>query len=319
MRRLVALVFLLVTLGLAGCAQETPSPSPEPTAAPPASPTPTTAAALDSPLSSPLATPTVAATPAPTTTPAPTSAPTAIPSPTLTPSPSPTATPLPTPAAGEPLPFFLGSQFNANGHLTAGAVTAFDGQQVYLLASLGRSVYALTGRGKVLWEARTSGPVYALAVLDGGRVAAGDDAGDVTLLDSQGQRLWRRNLGTRVTALHPYQDGVLAGGWDEQLTFLDGDGEIRWQFAVHGPVADITMYRGLIVVGTLDGWTYGVLSAGFEAWHSDLQSAVTRMEGVEGLGVLLSTQAGRLLVVDSLNTIQWQWPSGAGAGSSWAV
>jgi len=315
-RRLVILVFLLAALGLAGCAQETPSPGPGPTTAPLASPTPTTAAALDSPLSSPLATPTVVATPTSTAAPASTSTPTMMPSSTFTPSPTLTPTPLPIPAAGEPLPFFLDSSFNANGHLSTGTVTELNGQPVYLLASLGRSVYALDRRAKVLWEAKTRGPVYALAVLDGERIAAGDDAGDVTLFDSRGKRLWRTTLGTRVTALYPYQDGVLVGGWDEKLTFLDGDGQIRWQFAVHGPVSGITTLPGLIVVATLDGWTYGVLSGGFEAWHSDLQSTVTGLEGVEGVGVLLSTQAGRLLAVNSLGTILWQWPSGAGADGS---
>jgi poly-gamma-glutamate capsule biosynthesis protein CapA/YwtB (metallophosphatase superfamily) len=309
-RRLVAFVLLVATLSLVGCVQGTPSPAPKPTTAPPASLTPTTTAA---PALLP-ATPTP--TPTPSATPTPTSTPTTLPSPTLTPSPSPTPTPLPVSAAGEPLPFFLGSQFNANGHLTAGIVTEWNGQTVYLLASLGRSVYALDGRGKVQWQAKTRGPVYALAVLDGERIAAGDDAGDVTLLDSRGKRLWRTPLGSRVTALHPYQDGLLAGGWDERLTFLDGDGEIRWQFPVHGPVSDITTLQDRIVVATLDGWIYGLLAAGLEAWHSNLQSAVTRLEGVEGVGVLIGIQAGRLLAVDSQGTILWQWPSDAGVEGS---
>ena len=310
MRRLLILCLLLATLGLAGCAAGTPAPAVEVSAAPPTSPpasptaTATALSALDSPLSSPLATPTLAATPAPTSPPTPAATPTPLP------------TPLPTPAAGQPLAFHLDSQFNANGHLTAGAIAELDGQPVYLLASLGRSVYALTGRNEVLWQARTDGPVYALAVLDGERVAAGDDAGHVTLLDGQGQRLWRHQLDTRVTALHPFEDGLLAGGWDEQLTFFDGNGQVRWQVAVDGPVSGVTSLGGLIVVATADGWVYGLVSAGAEAWHFDVRSAVTRLEAIDGVGVLLSTQAGRLLAVDSLGTILWQWPAGAGAEGS---
>ena len=132
-------------------------------------------------------------------------------------------------------------RLDANGHLSSGLILEAEGRSLFVLASLGRTVYALTEEGQVAWRQRTSGPVYALTLLDGNQVAAGDDAGNVTAFDANGRQLWQYTLDSRVTALHGnWQGGLLAGGWDEQLSFLGSDGELRWQAGLDGPISGIT-------------------------------------------------------------------------------
>ncbi len=142
--------------------------------------------------------------------------------------PTTTLPPFLTPVAGQPVPLALAWQFSANGHLTAGRVGRLADRPTFLLSSLGRTIYALTGDGQLLWRANASGPAYSLAVLNEEQVAAGDDAGYVTVWNARGQRLWQYSLGSRVTAVEVNGDGLLVGGWDERLTSLSGTGELRW-------------------------------------------------------------------------------------------
>jgi poly-gamma-glutamate capsule biosynthesis protein CapA/YwtB (metallophosphatase superfamily)/outer membrane protein assembly factor BamB len=264
---------------------------------------------------SPLATATQSPTPTPTSRPAPTRAP--LPTSSVAPlpilPPSPTATPAPppllTPAAGQPLPLSLGWQFSADGHLTGGAVVQQSGRTIFLLTSLGRSVYALDDGGHVLWQVRTAAPVYTLAVLDGQRIAVGDDAGIVTLLGMGGRTIWQRDLGSRVTALFGWQGGLLAGGWDERLTFLSPEGQVEWQAALEGPVSGIAGLPDLAVVATLEGEVRAFDAHGAQVWCFEASVALS------GLGVvgespeatfLCGEQDGRLLALDASGALRWQ-------------
>jgi hypothetical protein len=101
----------------------------------------------------------------------------------------PTAPPVLAQVAGDPLPMSLDWRLDANGHLTSGLILEAEGRSLFLLASLGRTVYALTEEGQVAWRQRTDGPVYALALLEGTQVAAGDDAGNVTAFGANGRQL----------------------------------------------------------------------------------------------------------------------------------
>jgi poly-gamma-glutamate capsule biosynthesis protein CapA/YwtB (metallophosphatase superfamily)/outer membrane protein assembly factor BamB len=285
------------------------------------------------------------ATPSPTAVealPASTS-PTSIPEPTLgeTPTPSPTATstpyPSPTPgpclepeppqlvsaSAGEPLSFSVRLLTNVDGHLTAGAAADFGGQSVFVISSLDRMVQAYAAGGRRLWKARTAGPAYALAVLEGGLVAYGDDAGEIVLLDSSGRRLWRHDLCTRVTALSSsWQQGLLAGGWDERLTLLNigaEDVRVRWQAQLDGRVSGIAVLPGLAVVSTGEGTIRAYDPSGTKVWQSDAGSPVTGLASEVLLGggkdrkvILAGVQDGRLMVVDANGKLLWQVRLGDG-------
>jgi poly-gamma-glutamate capsule biosynthesis protein CapA/YwtB (metallophosphatase superfamily)/outer membrane protein assembly factor BamB len=317
-RHLLPVVLLLVACTLVSCGLtptppvavvRTDTPSPSATSVPTYTPIPTRLLTRQ-PTLIPSATP----QPTPTSTPQPV--------PTLSPSPTPSPSPplLLTPVAGEPEPLSLDWWFNANGHLTAGGVVQLADQPAFVLASLGRTVYALDESGGVRWQVRTPGPVYALAFLDGERLAAGDDAGFVTLLDAGGRRLWRYDLGGRVTVLHRgWQDGLLAGGWDERLTFLDDGGEVRWQVDLGGPVSGLVVLPGQAFASTLDGMVLASGPTGSEVWRFDAGAPITGL-GALGEGedafVLAGTQDGRLLALDSEGTLRWQRVLGSG-GPIW--
>jgi poly-gamma-glutamate capsule biosynthesis protein CapA/YwtB (metallophosphatase superfamily)/outer membrane protein assembly factor BamB len=323
-------VLLLAAWSLASCGPRATAPTP--VAAPAATHTPQAAsqatARATSPASfqpaatpSPLPTWTATATPVPSATlTRPPSRPLSrTPSPTPSPTPWPTLPPLSTPGPGEPLALSLGWQFGADGHLAAGRIAHLAGQPLLLLASLGRTVTALDEDGALRWQARVSGPAYALAFLDDQGVAIGDDAGRVTLFDLQGHRLWAYDLGSRVTALDGWQGGVLAGGWDERLTLLDAAGAVRWQVGVGGPVTGIAALPGAALAATLDGRLCAFDPGGNELWCLNGGAPLTGL-GIldQGASVLAGTQDGRLLALDATGSLRWQQELGTG-GPVWHV
>ncbi len=227
-----------------------------------------------------------------------------------------------TPAVGKPLEFSLGWRFGSNGHLTDATIIYQDRRPLLVVASLGRNIYALDGGGEILWKAKTAGPAYALASLNGEWVATGDDSGAITLLDEQGGRLWRHELGSRVTALDAGWPGrVLAGGWQAGppqgglLALLNTEGEeerVRWQVNLDSPVTDVTIVPGdsrsniqdggLAVGATLNGEVRALEPTGIERWRFHAGAPITRLGPLEVAGdslILVGTQDGRLLALDA--------------------
>jgi poly-gamma-glutamate capsule biosynthesis protein CapA/YwtB (metallophosphatase superfamily) len=326
MRWLALALGLLAACVLVACASE------------PAMPVAAAPTAIDAPSQDlpPAAPATDTATPRPSPTPQATRTPTASPSepalPTRTATPKPTATPSPTPiptlppllppADGQPLAFSLGWQFNANGHLTAGAPVTMGGQRLYLLSSLGRALYALGENGSAAWSVRAAGPIYALAALDGDRVATGDDAGTVTLFGGRGQRLWQRALDGRVTGLQGWLDGVLAGDWAGNLVLLNvgvEDERVRWQLDLGGPISAVTVLPDLALAATLEGMIVAVDRTGETAWRLDAGALVVHLEVVAispAPVVLAGLQDGRIVALDAAGTIRWQRSLGPGTGGS---
>lgn len=316
MRCLALLIFLNLVLVLGNLASCSPAPVspialvPSVAVTPVNTPTPNSLSTADTPTPSPNPTlsPSTTPTPAPTITPQRT--------PTATPTLTPTLPPILTPTFGEPLPLALGWRLDANGHLTTGRIVTHDGQPLVLLASFGRTIYAIGNTGKVTWRLRTGGPVYTLATLKGNRAAAGDDAGLVTLFDTGGHRLWQYDLGSRVTAMQPaWQDGVLAGGWDQRLSLLSQDGRLEWQADLGGPVSGLVTLPEMAVAATLKGQVEAFDITGSRMWRLELSVPVTGLDMVgkgEGASLLLSMQDGRLLALDLSGRLRWQQTLGIG-------
>lgn len=266
-------------------------------------------------------------TPSPSASPTPSPSPSPTPSPTPSPSPSPAPTlpPRTAPEAGEPLALSLAWRLDGNAHLTAGESLPVDGRQEFRVASLGRTVYALDGRGQLLWRASTAGPAYALASLPGARVAVADDAGRVSVLDAAGNRAWQHDLNTRVTALCPAAGGLLAGGWDERLTRFDAGGGIEWQVGLDGPLTAITVLplpdgRELAVAATLGGRLWAFTGDGSPAWQfppppGKDAPAITLQGAAHGDAayLLAGLQDGRLLALGPAGELLWERAVGQGA------
>jgi len=216
---------------------------------------------------------------------------------------------------GDPLPIALEKLLDADGHLTAGLATQLAGRPAFVLASLGRTVSCLAEDGQVRWRASASGPVYALALLEGDRVAAGDDAGHVTLFNQAGQRLWQHALASRVTSLHAWRGGLLAGGWDERLTFLDVESDrdrVRWQVDLGGPLNGIAVLPDLAAAATLDGRVRAFDPAGAEVWTLDAGAPLAGLGTLE-TGFLVGVQDGRLLALGADGGLRWERVLGEGS------
>ena len=313
--RTLAVLWLLGTL--VGCGFDAPS-TPVAEVATAAEPS-ATASPTALPMALPTATPLPAASPtdALTATPTPTALPTA--RPTAPPTALPTAPPSPTPTpllpvlspvvAGRPLPLSLSGQFGANGYLTAGMVATHDsGAPIYLAASLGRRVYALNDGGAILWEVSTASPVYAMAPVGPEQVAVGEDSGQVTWLTLAGKRVAQADLGSRVVALEAWQEGLLAGGWDERLTYLDSKGQVGWQADLPGPLVGLAVQPQRALAATLRGGLVAFDLNGEQAWTYKPAVPVAGIGAVPGdeAAFLASLQNGDLLALDRDGALLWQ-------------
>jgi len=210
-------------------------------------------------------------------------------------------------------------------HITAGLTVESDGQGRYYFSSLDRVVYAYSSDGRRQWKARMAGPVYALAALAGGELAAGDDAGMVTLLDASGKRLWSYSLGTRVTALSgALEEGLLAGGWDERLTLFavaPGEERVQWLADLGSRVTGIAALPGAAIVSTISGDVRAFEPGGAAAWTFQAGAPVTRLgtgsvpgSSGGGLGLVLAgVQDGRLIALAEDGAARWQVDLGGGS------
>ena len=203
-----------------------------------------------------------------------------------------------------------------NGHLTGGQVVTLSGQPVLIATALDRNVYAFSSTGDRLWTAKVPGPAYTLAALETERFAVGDDAGYVTLLDSAGQTVWQVKVGSRVTSVAPGLDGLLAGGWDEQLVVLTADGRVRWRADLDGPVSGLVALDDLAVAATASGSLWAFDAAGVQVWRLDAGAPLVQIgrldAGMRDL-ILAGSQDGRLLALDGTGTLHWQHLLGPGA------
>ena len=148
---------------LLSCGPASPAAVSQPPAASTAQPGSTvsgtaTPAVLPSPTLSPSAVPSPRPSSTPSPSPSPSPSPTPSPTPSPSPSPVPTLPPRTAPEAGEPLALSLAWRLDGNAHLTAGQSLQVGDRQEFRVASLGRTVYALDGGGRLLWRASTAGP-----------------------------------------------------------------------------------------------------------------------------------------------------------------
>jgi poly-gamma-glutamate capsule biosynthesis protein CapA/YwtB (metallophosphatase superfamily)/outer membrane protein assembly factor BamB len=172
------------------------------------------------------------------------------------------------------------------------------------LASFDRMVYVLNADGTLRWRHYMAAPVYQVEAMrwrpDRFGVAAGDDAGRVTLHDERGRVLWWRSLGSRVTVLRAMDvdgdglDELLAGGWDGRLTCLDAVGQVRWQIDLGAALSALDGLDGndRLWVGTAAGTLLEVRPDGAVVARRAFDAPVTALD--VGVGVI-GLQDGRLV------------------------
>ena len=250
-------------------------------------------------------------------------------------------TPTALPLAPRPLGFllrphpqfrFLGSPclFLFSGVLTAAAISPISWSSPRAInrstLSLHSIARCLPFRHRICAVAGQDGGTSLCSGCAGWRAdAVGDDSGDVTLLDVQGQKLWRHSLSSRVTALASGKASLVVGGWDELLTLLDAAGTkpvVRWQVDMGSPISSITTLPDRVLTATLDGRVHAYDLTGAEVGHFEMDVPITRLDTMslktqgqvaDGALVLAGGQDGRLLALDSGGK-----DSGSNGSARWA-
>jgi poly-gamma-glutamate capsule biosynthesis protein CapA/YwtB (metallophosphatase superfamily) len=243
------------------------------------------------------------------------------------PVPSPTAlASLLLPAAAEGISVSLGWRFDSSGHLRDVAVAPSDTQPIFLLASLGRRVVALSEQGQVLWQARTTGPAYVVEFLEARQLfASGDEAGHVQLLDLAGRATRLADLGSRVTALREFEDGLLAAGWDARLTYLPlkaGRDQAGWTAELGSPAIEVAGIGERALAATQGGQIIAFDGEGRQVGRLDLGCPATGLQAVVVAAsalALVGLQDGRLVAIEP-EKMRFLWERDLGVGGpAWHV
>jgi outer membrane protein assembly factor BamB len=151
-------------------------------------------------------------------------------------------------------------------------------------------------------------------------VAVGDDAGQITLFDARRYAVARCS-GQPGHGAARLAGCLLAGGWDERLTWFGDDPaalEVRGQADLGGPVSAIAALPDLALVATLAGEVHALDRTGAQAWRVDAGAPVTGLGTLDSPGgslILVGVQDGRLLALDaSAGSVQLRWELALGTG-----
>lgn len=188
-------------------------------------------------------------------------------------------------------------------------------------------LYALSGKGRVLWKFDSGGAVRAQPRAAGAHVYLHSDSGHLYKLDARtGAQLWRARVDTGSPPRLPTQekgtrwdrygssaavgrDAVYLASRDKNLYALDiRDGHELWR----APAGDImtatpALYRDLVIFAAYDGKVSAVsASDGKPRWAFDANLAVTGDLVVAGDRVLLGSRSYDLISLDAASGRE-QW------------
>jgi outer membrane protein assembly factor BamB len=196
----------------------------------------------------------------------------------------------------------LAFRFRAKGKVfTAPAIfTGSDGQPRIAFGSQDHRVYALSGRGELLWSTDVGSDVDGSPAMDDeGAAYVGTDGGDVVRLAQDGRVEWRLPLGGHVRGtLSVARNGdVLAGvyGSSPRVARISAAGALRGAFPVRGNGSPETGVHGgpledddgTLVFGDQSGVVHVVDANGSERWTFDARSDVDAPVSLLPDGMLL--------------------------------
>jgi outer membrane protein assembly factor BamB len=198
------------------------------------------------------------------------------------------------------------------------------GNRLYVGDWLG-NVYALDKRnGRIVWTARTGGPVKGAVAVSGNRVYAGSYDGHLYAFDAlTGGQVWRASGQPRLLGGGQFYSTPAAAYGRVYIGSTDGkvysfgatSGKLRWSHSTGGYVyGSPAIWHQLVLVGSYDHTFYALDAAtGDLRWrfkaNGPISGSGTVIDGVvyfasltkKGLTYALDAQTGRLL---------WSFPDG---------
>lgn len=114
-----------------------------------------------------------------------------------------------------------------------------DGE-VIISAGIDGNVYCLDFKtGKIIWEFRSSSPIFSGTIIKDNFVFVGNNAGDLYKIDiKNGNQIWKFNCQSKITALPTIDDlHIYTGTLSGDIYALDmSDGKLVWRRNVGGVV-----------------------------------------------------------------------------------
>lgn len=129
--------------------------------------------------------------------------------------------------------------------------------EVIISAGIDGKVYCLDFKtGKIIWEFRSSSPIFSGTVLKDNFVFVGNDAGDLYKIDiKNGNQIWKFNCQSKITALPTIDDlHIYTGTLSGDIYALDmSDGKLVWRRNVGGVVNNsILAFTNKLIVPILN-------------------------------------------------------------------
>jgi outer membrane protein assembly factor BamB len=183
------------------------------------------------------------------------------------------------PSTGADLWTYPGGASGDNGEdLSTSAAVLPDG--TVLWPGPNSTLDALSPGGRLLWSTRLRGTVLSPALGADGRVYVSDSDGDIESLRpsvTAAHVQWSVNIGkVSFGSVAVGADATVYGTADDDLVAITDHGSrasIRWRFAA-GAAVEVSPSvgaDGVVVLGTNDGYEYGIDPAGREVWRYPLQ------------------------------------------------
>ncbi|MBK6875926.1 MAG: PQQ-like beta-propeller repeat protein [Ignavibacteria bacterium] len=137
---------------------------------------------------------------------------------------------------------FIPAQQSQGGKLYAGAING--------------AMYCFNAKdGKSKWKFETGGSIFADATADSSRIYFGSDDLNFYCLDSSGNLVWKKDLGTKfLSASTFYKDQIITAGIDGKVYSINkNNGEVKWTFRTKGPISGTPLLHGdKIFIGSFD-------------------------------------------------------------------
>jgi outer membrane protein assembly factor BamB len=113
-----------------------------------------------------------------------------------------------------------------------------------IIAASDYTILSLHPSGNLLWRSYTGSEIRDIGISgDGSTIAAGNQGGQVVLLDENGNLLWSYKAGDWIDAVSLSGDGSLiaAGGIDRKVYLFQKSGELLWNYTTGGQVKSVAI------------------------------------------------------------------------------
>ncbi|MDD1664329.1 MAG: PQQ-like beta-propeller repeat protein [Methanomicrobiales archaeon] len=113
-----------------------------------------------------------------------------------------------------------------------------------IIASSDYTLLSLHPSGNLLWKYYTGSEILDIGISgDGSTIAAGNQGGQVCLLDANGKLIWSYTAGNWIDAVSLSGDGSLiaAGGIDRKIYLFERSGGLLWDYTAGGQVKSVAI------------------------------------------------------------------------------